>query len=799
MSSPNACGGLALLLSGLKAESVAYSPQSVRRAVVNSARQLDPERSDVFSQGAGLLQVDAAYSYLKTNAGKSAAEHVRFQVTVPGRDNARGIYLRDGEAANVAEMTVSVKPIFPEKTTNEVKAEFEMSISLESSQPWLEAPAHLATVNASRSFGVRIDPTELEPGSHYAEIVARDALAPDAGSLFKIPITVLRTVQLDDRFRWRDTVELSSAQIERRFFAVPAGATWVDIKMRAGDLAASRRLVTHVLQQPPQRANGRGFQREYITFESGGEAVRSYPVVGGHTLEWCIGQYWSSLGDSEFELELEFHGLPPSSPDVHLSGGRISTRVEVTAPLANEKIAPTATLDTLRQNYPPSKTQIRRLSAERDRLPNDRQIYELINTYQFSLAATTRVTARTGVSAQSEANLSWQSMLWQIFDVNKRLRASGNSGKSATLAKGVYTLRFHLRSASLAEIKRIEKTPLLLDHRLAKPITLKIHADPDDAVRGSPTFKALNLLSGQRAVLHVAHPSRTSLPKAARGGDELRGRIYFGEESKQDGAGRNPRGYAISYSTPSSSTSTTTSSSRTSSPADYLFQAKMQRLTALREQQKRDDFAALLKEILKEKPNHLPALIENVKIQDDEDRKARLPDVVKACSRVLKRINRKRLASHYGVRLNTTDAKAVQERKKNDEQKKILIDMLYRKGWAVAFMDLPPKPGQPMEIPKRPKNSEARDKLFEETYAELARWIDMSDPQVILLNIRRERRQKRPAAALKLLDKAIAATPLDKRLYQKRADIFGELGWKDWQAVELKRMITRYPDHYPGF
>ena len=55
MSSPAACGGMSLLLSGLKQTGKAYTAHSVRRAVENTA-SLVPAMSP-FAQGHGLLQV----------------------------------------------------------------------------------------------------------------------------------------------------------------------------------------------------------------------------------------------------------------------------------------------------------------------------------------------------------------------------------------------------------------------------------------------------------------------------------------------------------------------------------------------------------------------------------------------------------------------------------------------------------------------------------------------------------------------------------------------------------------------
>lgn len=69
MASPCACGGLALLVSALKAEEQAVTPARVRRAVENTCLPVAERAADgVLTYGRGLLQVQAAYKYLRRSA-----------------------------------------------------------------------------------------------------------------------------------------------------------------------------------------------------------------------------------------------------------------------------------------------------------------------------------------------------------------------------------------------------------------------------------------------------------------------------------------------------------------------------------------------------------------------------------------------------------------------------------------------------------------------------------------------------------------------------------------------------------
>jgi tripeptidyl-peptidase-2 len=63
MASPNCCGCLALILSGLKENGIDFNPYGVKRAIENTALKVD----ETLGSGAGLIQVDFGCLCLKRN------------------------------------------------------------------------------------------------------------------------------------------------------------------------------------------------------------------------------------------------------------------------------------------------------------------------------------------------------------------------------------------------------------------------------------------------------------------------------------------------------------------------------------------------------------------------------------------------------------------------------------------------------------------------------------------------------------------------------------------------------------
>jgi len=141
MSSPNACGNVALMLSGLKAEGLAYRPHTIRRALENSSMPL--VGTGVFGLGHGLLQVDAAYKLAAAYAVAPPRPQLVVSTTVNGVQG-RGVYLRNAaETSAPTDVGVSISPKFSEHEAAAVKLAFDMRITLLTTATWVTAPAHM--------------------------------------------------------------------------------------------------------------------------------------------------------------------------------------------------------------------------------------------------------------------------------------------------------------------------------------------------------------------------------------------------------------------------------------------------------------------------------------------------------------------------------------------------------------------------------------------------------------------------------------------------------------------------------
>lgn len=323
MSSPYAAGCVALLVSGLRGERLAYTPHGVRRALENTAANLT--EGEAWDCGAGVIQVDVAMKYLR-RLGAKAANTPRYAVRVSYTgDVGRGVYLREPHhfAAAAVRVAITVTPHWHEDTPLRGRVAHEQHLSLVASAPWVAVASHLHLASNGRGFSAELQLDGLAPGAHYAEILAFDVTERDAGPVFRVPITVLRPQAVSEAgrpFVALGKLNLNAGTVHRRFFVPPVGADHCRLTLTTGPLATPRRLAVHCVQLEPQRSFKENELVKYVSVEGNQEYVFDFAVRARRGLEVCIAQWWADVAATQCNVELEFFGLRVEDVNLHTCG-----------------------------------------------------------------------------------------------------------------------------------------------------------------------------------------------------------------------------------------------------------------------------------------------------------------------------------------------------------------------------------------------------------------------------------------------------------------------------------------------
>ena len=489
MSSPNACGVAACILSALKQEGIEKcGPVELKRGIINSAIAVDIV--EPFSQGAGLISAVRAVDYITSHHGKHG-QSLAIDVSIPSRNKARGIYIRDElELEGPMTFGVLVQPRFDhamKRTPQEIDEllSLELNLELKPSESWVSCPDRMTLLSAKerngQTFSVRLQTNDLPPGAHFAKVDAIDPLDPGRGAIFQIPITVIiphsrfvdidspsfilnddeRVVLMPNGIDLSTTYKLTQGEPTRRFITVPPTAEWATIKLRS---ASSNQLDTsphHVLMHAIPFVRGdlpntmiqlkKAFQ-----VKEGVEEVYHVRVKGGASLEVCLQLMWlANPSPTSVEADIEFHSLNiraptlASSQPVVIAAASEFARLGASAPLRSEKLNPTASLKyverTLRpENYdiksgsveldilPPSDAEIQATKDNQsgeDMSPDGKQIYDMRLRYQFKIEGDEAIAVTPVIPSLFHQiyDSPVDSQLWVLEDSNSQILGYGSS------------------------------------------------------------------------------------------------------------------------------------------------------------------------------------------------------------------------------------------------------------------------------------------------------------------------------------------------------------------------------------
>ncbi|XP_041002868.1 tripeptidyl-peptidase 2-like [Juglans microcarpa x Juglans regia] len=842
MASPSACGGIALLLSAIKAEGIPVSPYSVRKAFENTAVSVGSLPEDKLTTGQGLMQVDKAHEYIqKSRDVPSVCYQIKINQSGKSTPTYRGIYLREASACQQStEWTVQIEPKFHEDASNlEELVPFEECIELHSSEKAVvRAPEYLLLTYNGRSFNIVVDPTNLSEGLHYFELYGVDCKAPCRGPLFRIPVTITKPMAVVNRppVVSFSRMPFQPGQIERKYIEVPLGASWAEATIQTSGFDTTRRFFVDAVQICPLQRPKKW--ESVVTFSSPAAKSFAFAVVGGQTMELAIAQFWSSgIGSHEItvvEFEVVFHGININKEEVVLDGSEAPTRIDAEAILAAEKLSPAALLNKIRTPYRPIESKLSTLATDRDKLPSGKQILTLTLIYKFKLEDAAEVKPQIPLLNNRIYDTKFESQFYMISDTNNRVYAVGDAYPNASkLPGGEYNLQLYLRHDSMQYLEKLKQLVLFIERNLEEKdvIRLSFFSQPDGPVMGNGSFKSSVLVPGKKEAIYLGPPSKDKLPKCCPQGSVLLGAISYGKLSFAGREGKknpqkNPASYQLSYVVPpnkldedkrkgSSSTCTKTVLERLE---EEVRDAKIKVLSSLK--QDNDDehleWKKLSSSLKCEYPKYTPLLakiLESLLSQSNvEDKICHDQEVIDAANDVIDSIDKDELAKFFSLRSDPEDEEAEKIKKKMEMTRDQLAEALYQKGLALADIEslegenvsvLVSSDAKDVDKTRDPPQSDSGipPDVFEENFKELKKWVDAKSSKYGTLLVLHERRSGRLGTALKVLNDIIqeAGDPPKKKLYELKLSLLDEIGWSHLAAYERQWMYVRFPASLPLF
>ncbi|KAI8069082.1 uncharacterized protein B0P05DRAFT_551505 [Gilbertella persicaria] len=814
MSSPNACGCIALLVSALKAQKQNYTPYRVKNAVVQTGKSVD-DPLDV-----GFIQVDKAWEYLESYKDRKDMD-LLYRVTVQKRGAQRGIYLRElDEVSQIQYLYTTVTPHFMEEEDlenpkyNKAKFNYDVRVALVASESWITVPDYVYLCSSGNTFQVKVDPTSLsESQFHYGQVLGYDTSAPERGPLFRIPVSVVKpTVPTKGSIHYK-SVEYGPGDIVRRFVQVPEGATSCELVIKAhapADSTAPARFMLHLLQLVPQQNQKKkqvyGFALGNGSFgdSSADEQIikKHFAVRGGLNLEVCLAQFWSSLGKHSLDLSLHFHGVQVGHDQGLIRLEPQVTRLDITSPVRKEdSLNANVSFNKLRKYIRPSDATISPMHPDRDTLPSTRLMYQLVLSYKFKLESATTITARFPTVMNRLYEHFLAGVFGIIYDANQKVVGYLDvfDHNIKLNQKGDHTIMLQLSTEQEDVLEKLKDTLLELDLDLKSTNFNTFKTIADVFTQSSSNMTKIALERKDPKVLYVAAPTgKDSIPKEAKAGDALVGKLtFFG---KVDGGE-----YNVVYTVPPTPTENNKKEKTDKKPNDQELEQQLKEATLnlhISYLKKFSADSAAYKDLLSKLESSYSddiALLEyklnavwtasagksstDCLLKSDQLTQTQADEIIQTADKILAKFNERELLEFYGRKKPDDETEEQKEkRKENDNKKKQLVNALENK--AMAYAAISDKEG------------------LNATLLSLEQWNTDDSLNSLLVKVQRDRALGHPGTALKSIQKYLSDVSISAdttkdviKAWTVRNELLKELGWSLWATYDDKWKLIRQPPY----
>eukprot|EP00049_Salpingoeca_infusionum_P024824 m.17228 g.17228 ORF g.17228 m.17228 type:complete len:1251 (+) comp7373_c0_seq2:165-3917(+) len=684
MSSPNACGGIALILSALKAMDVAYTPHSVKRALQNTASNLCGNTK--FDSGYGVLQVDKAIEYLsRTNPQAAALPKLIVTASHPNsfQPKAQGIYLRHPACFTnpIQTASFSVTPAFHKDEKTQTMIDFELNLALSCDQTWVKVPSHFLLVNSARTVSIEVDVGSLQPGAHYAEIIALQVGKAAEGPVFRVPITVTKPHLLTPAPAQECAIEFknlvfSAGHTERKFVASPPTATHATITLTPkGTIDVERRIALHTTQLQRNTAYNTNEYAKYIMFYSNSPSVHNIAIEGGSTMEVCIAQWWAHTPTTQLDVKVEFFSAKASPVSLHTNGS--AQAMDIYCGFGTMKVSPKATLNELSTMLVPKTSFIAVTRDVRNTRFDAQQMHTLTMTFPFSLKSKLTVYPSFPEVSAFLYEGAFESQTWFIFDEGNQLVLNGDAFPQRykkALPKGKYTLQYQIRHEKESVLQELSKRCVFLRCSI-KDITLKVLQQAPGTTDSPPAQRAKSLLGGETLPVYVA-PPRSGLPDIANPGDVLFGNVVLSSDASEKGTTSVAIRCTVGQSaSPQQAPTAAAAEKKKQSLAAKIWQMKVKELESNPSDDPGADFDVLRSE-MPEEEDALDVYLAYAKVLRKQQAKEDQQTVLTVCAEGIASVDVAKLATDLLLNPDPSDTAAEEGQKSAKALKQKLLSLL---------------------------------------------------------------------------------------------------------------------------
>ncbi|KAJ3215161.1 hypothetical protein HK099_006492 [Clydaea vesicula] len=691
---------------------------------------------------------------------------------------------------------------------------------------------------------ISVDPTALEPGFYFGEVLLFDTTAIPHGPLVKIPVIVCKPNLCNSGFKV-ENLKFEAGTIHRNFVHVPLGANYIECVLKCKPKATASFFLVD-LTQLKQHSRFNTFQTRGKTYLQNAQASNSEEyiyrieanVIPGENLEITLAQNWSSKGESEVEFKVKFHGLLLTCSGNLLgmdsgfagygcnglflnSGNTGFTRIDMMAPIRKEEFSVSPTLSTLRKFVRPNNQKIITLKS-RDILPNSKQTFELNLDYEFKVPGgeKVKVTLNFPNFELSVYDSVWDDFSYQVFNSNNKLIKHLSIYKEVlNLTPGTYKVKACIVSSNTEMLLKWQGLNLVTDFSLSKPISLAVYSNIGDLSSCSKSsFNEKSIKRGGRTTFFIGEYT-TPVPEAKQG-DLLLGEIF-----KSVGGFKLKKPlYSIAYQVPSEfKPKEENLISPSLKKPDFEEVIKKDDTTLLNEavrdleigwlkkindEIKREE---LFKKIESQFPNHLPLFVKRLEILGEQFNKyekdlsatSSLLEVSKKiivwADKILQLIDQKEVRIYFGTRHDLKIESEKEKKKEVDLQKQSLILALGNKCNSLRkIVDV--KLNSFIEKSKLNKEMD----LFDDTLNDLYQWLPepATDDGIYLINwVWRQKSNGYTGLALKAINKYLGNVKnTDSKLKQDlnllKIDLIKDLDWKIWKNYFDLWYLKNFPETF---